>query len=284
MVTLQRIASVSVFALLHMAVTACGGAADDTGPRDAATAAAPVEIADPGVIVGNVAFTGTPPAPEPIDMRSEPACLEKHADAPRRYVVQVNENGTLRDVFVYVREGLDMTFPTPAEARELDQEGCIYRPHIVGLQTGQTLSIHNSDPVLHNVNTRPSINRGFNISQPREGMTSQRSFSSPEIMIPVRCDVHGWMHAYIAVLDHPYFAVTGEDGSFRIENLPPGDYVIETWHEQYGTQTSNVSVPPNGTAEVSFTYSAEMAANAVVPMAEPIDPHGSHAGHAGAGR
>ncbi len=276
MVTLQRMPSLWILVLVLFAAAACGERDDDAR---AAPDVEAVQIENPGTVTGTVAFTGNPPAPEPIDMREEPACAEKHSDTPMRHTVRVNDNGTLRNVFVYVRDGLDQSFPTPAESKELDQDGCIYDPHVMGLQAGQTLVIRNSDPVLHNVNTRPSVNRGFNISQPQEGMTSQRSFSSSEVMIPVRCDVHGWMHAYIGVLDHPYYVVTGEDGSYRIENLPPGDYVIEAWHEQYGTQTTNVSVPPNGSAEANFTYSADMA-GAVVPLGKPIDPHDHHGAHA----
>jgi len=104
-------------------------------------------------------------------------------------------------------------------------------------------------------------------------MESTRSFPQPEVMIPVKCDVHGWMEAYIAVLPHPYFAVTGADGSFTIANLPAGPYVIETWHERYGTQTQNVTVAAQQTAQLSFTYNAAAAANAVVPLGEPIDLH-----------
>jgi hypothetical protein len=127
------------------------------------------------------------------------------------------------------------------------------------------------------VNARPENQRGFNISQPTN-MTTNRSFSRSEVMIPVRCDVHGWMIAFIGVQDHPYFAVTEEDGTFRIENLPPGDYVIEAWHERYGTQEMNVTVGPDETTEVHFTYNAQMAGNPV-PLGEPITGSG-HARHA----
>lgn len=259
------------------ALTGCGG--DDDGAAvggEEAAAVAAVEIADPGTITGVINFEGTPPPPEPIDMSEEPVCAEKHAGTPTRAAAIVND-GKLKNVFVYVKEGLTQEFPTPAEAQTLDQEGCIYEPHVLGLQTGQTLEIVNSDGILHNINANPEQNRGFNISQPTT-MTSTRDFSAPEIMIPVRCDVHGWMEAYLGVVEHPYYAVSGDDGSFRIENLPPGDYVLEAWHERYGTQTMNVSVGPNATVETSATFTEAMAANAVVPLGEPIDPHDHH-GH-----
>jgi plastocyanin len=260
-------------------LAACGGgdSGDSAAAGDGGAAVAPVQIENPGVLTGTIAFTGTAPAPEPIDMRDEPICADKHTGQPVRQTVVVNDNGTLRNVFVRVTEGLTQQFPTPSDAVQIDQNGCVYVPHVLGVQTGQDIAILNSDAVLHNINTQPQVNRGFNISQPQAGMTSERSFSSPEVMIPVRCDVHGWMQSYIAVVDHPYFAVSGEDGSFRIENLPPGDYVIEAWHEQYGTQTQNVTVPPNGTAEATFSYDAGMAATAVVPLGAPIDLH-DHSG------
>jgi plastocyanin len=266
-----------VLGMLSFVVAGCGG-----GDGDAPAAAgggepvAAVQIENPGSITGSVAFTGTAPAAEAIDMRDEPVCSEKHSTPPVRQAVQVNSNGTLANVFIWVREGLTQTFPAPSEAVQLDQNGCVYVPHVMGVQAGQPISILNSDAVLHNVNTQPTINRGFNISQPQAGMTSERTFTEPEVMIPVQCDVHGWMQAYIGVVNHPYFAVTSADGSYRIENLPPGDYVIEAWHEQYGTQTLNVTVPPNGTVEAPFSYDASMAETAVVPLGDPIDLHGHH--------
>jgi uncharacterized protein (DUF2141 family) len=151
----------------------------------------------------------------------------------------------------------------------LDQTGCEYVPHVLGVQTNQPITIRNSDGLLHNINASPSANRGFNMSQPTN-MEGSRSFATQEVMIPVRCDVHGWMEAYIGVVDHPYFAVSGEDGSFTIENLPPGDYVVEAWHETLGTQTMNVTVGPNETGTADFAYEAAMAANAVVPLGEPL--------------
>lgn len=260
------------------AAMACGGGAEEpaeNGEEAPAEEAGPVVPPDSAAtITGVVNFEGTAPGAEPIDMSEEPACADKVDDPAKRPVIVTD--GQLANVFVYVKEGLgDRTFPTPSEPVTLDQNGCTYVPHIVAIQTEQTLAIENSDGILHNINTQPSANRGFNISQPVE-MTTEREFSQPEVMIPVKCDVHGWMEAYIGVTDHPYAVVTGEDGSFTLENLPPGDYVIEAWHELYGVQTANVSVEAQGSAETSFTYSADMA-GAHVPLGEPIDLH-DHSG------
>ncbi|MFQ5679694.1 MAG: carboxypeptidase regulatory-like domain-containing protein [Gemmatimonadota bacterium] len=248
-----------------------GGAAGGGEPEAAAEAAAPiVDPATAATVRGTVSFEGTPPAAQPIDMAEEPSCVEAYGpEGPRTQEVVVND-GRLANVFVYVKEGLSQEFPAPSEAATLDQVACRYHPHVLGVQVGQPLAILNSDDLLHNINAKPAVNRGFNISQPRAGMESTREFRAPEVMIPVQCDVHGWMQAYVGVLPHPYFAVAGADGTFEIPNLPPGEYVIEAWHETYGTQTQNVSVGASETAEVSFTYSADMARGAVVPLGEPL--------------
>lgn len=263
-------------------VLACGDADDAARGGPATADHVQVDAATAGQVVGRVAFDGEAPAGRPIDMRGETACAEKHDGQPTDRPVVVGDDGGLKNVYVYVREGLPAgSWPAADQEVELDQNGCIYVPRVLGLQTGQTLVIRNSDGLLHNVNARPTNQRGFNISQPTN-MTTNRSLAQPEVMIPVQCDVHGWMAAYIGVQDHPYFAVTPEDGTYRIENLPPGDYVIETWHEEYGTQTQNVTVAESGEARADFQYSAAMA-GAVVPMGDPIDPHDHHpsGGHAG---
>ncbi|MEX1181720.1 MAG: carboxypeptidase regulatory-like domain-containing protein [Gemmatimonadota bacterium] len=270
--------SLPALMLSLLLVSACGGGDDAaTGGDAAASDAYVVPAGEAASIAGTVAFQGTPPAPESIDMADEPTCEAKHGSAgPTTEAVVVNDNSTLANVFVYVKEGLgDRTFAAGTGAKVIDQDGCTYRPHVIGVQTDQPLTFRNSDGLLHNINAQATTNRSFNISQP-QNMDSQRSFTQPEIMIPVRCDVHGWMEAYIGVVDHPYFAVTGEDGSFTIENLPPGDYTLEAWHERYGTQTMQVSVAAQETGEASFTFNEGMAASAVVPLGAPIDPHGSH--------
>jgi len=132
--------------------------------------------------------------------------------------------------------------------------GCMYTPHIVGAMTNQKIKVRNSDGVLHNVNARPASNPGFNIGQPVKGMESERSFASAEVMIPVKCDVHPWMSGFIGIQDHPYFAVTGDDGSFTLPNLPPGDYEIEAWHEKFGTAVQKVTVGAKESKAVEFTF------------------------------
>lgn len=219
-----------------------------------AAPAAPVfDPATAGAVMGMISLEGTPPEPEQIRMNSDPNCLELATDPVTEYHV-VGEEGGLGNVFVYVREGLTGTFPTPSEPVVLNQEGCRYRPHVFGVQVGQTLEIVNSDMTLHNIHATPSVNDEFNMGQPIQGMRFERTFDAPEVMVPFQCDVHSWMNAYAGVLDHPYFAVTGADGKFDIGDLPPGDYVIEAWHEELGTQVQNVTVGENATAELNFTF------------------------------
>lgn len=261
---------------LFAAVTACGGGggedADTGGGEAAPEAAGPVVSPDSAAtITGVVNFEGTAPAGEPIDMSEEPACAEKYSETPMKEAAIVND-GKLADVFVYVKEGLgDRSFPTPRQGVEIDQDGCRYHPHVLAIQTGQDLIIKNADGILHNINTQPTKNQGFNVSQPVE-METTRTFSTAEVMIPVKCDVHGWMEAFIGVQNHPYMAVSAEDGTFTLANLPPGTYTIEAWHERYGTQTQTVTVGAQESGEVTFQYSSDMAGRPV-PMSEPIELH-----------
>lgn len=264
-------------ALAALLAAGCGGAEDGAeagGEEQAPTQAFPVDAATAGSISGTVSFEGAAPEAEPIDMAAEPVCADQYETTPTTQAVVVNDNGTLANVFVRVTEGphTGLEFPTPTEPVQLDQEGCRYAPHVLGIQTNQTLEILNSDGILHNINAQPQNNRGFNISQPVE-MTSTRTFPLVEVMIPVQCDVHGWMSAYIGVLEHPYHSVSDGQGAFSIDRLPPGDYVLEAWHERYGTATTNVTVASGETATAAFTFSADMAENAVVPLGEPIDLH-----------
>ena len=236
------------------AAAACGGG----GGSDEAAPAAPVAVTpvDPATSAASwVRFTleGTAPAPERIRMNSDPVCLTEATDPQTEYYI-VGDGGVLANVFVHVKEGLEgRTFPPATGTKTIDQDGCRYHPHVFGIRVGQTLEILNSDPTLHNIHATPSANDEFNMGQPIEGMRFERTFTAPEIMVPFRCDVHSWMNAYVGVLDHPYFAVTARRW-LRHQRSPPGDYVIEAWHERLGTQTQNVTIGEGATAELNFTF------------------------------
>ena len=254
----RRFCLLTLIGMLAFVAACGGGGAGDGGGGGGGGGAQPTSPVDPATaatVTGKVTFTGTPPANEPILMDAEPTCAEQYPDGAAAETVVVNDNGTLQNVFVYVKSGLgDLTFPVPSEEVVLDQLGCRYHPHVLGVQVGQTLVIRNSDGILHNIHPMPAVNQGFNLGQPVK-MDSKRTFDEVEVMIPIECDVHDWMIGYLGVLDHPYFAVTGADGSFSLANLPPGTYTLEAWHETYGTQTMDVTVGAQETQDVEFTFS-----------------------------
>lgn len=219
---------------------------------------ADVVPAGSATVEGVVRFEGMPPERQRINQARE--CEELHEEPVLTDNVVVNDDGTLRHVFVYVREGLEgQSFPTPQEPVVLDQENCMYEPHVFGIQTGQTLRILNSDPLQHNIHALPEENRPFNYSTPMEGMEREATFRTPEVMVRIKCDVHPWMLAWAGVVAHPYFDTTGDEGAFSLENLPAGQYTIEAWHEEYGTQTQTVTVGEDETATVDFTFRPQPA-------------------------
>jgi len=245
-------------------VAGCGSKEESSGGDTSSGSEAPaasatvVDPATAGTIMGHVALNGNAPTMMAIDLSSEQTCAH-HAETNPVMTenVVVNDNGTLKNVFVYVKSGLEnMNFPAPSTPVVLDQVGCQYVPHVIGLQVKQPLLIKNSDEgVLHNIHATSEVGNRFNFGMPKV-METTKEFKKPEVMVKVKCDVHGWMNSYIGVMDHPYFAVTGDDGSFEFPALPPGDYVIETWHEQYGTQTQNVTVAAKESKDLTFTYDA----------------------------
>jgi hypothetical protein len=230
-----------------------GGTSTETTPS---TDQAAVDPATAGTISGTILFEGTPPAAEKINMSADPQCAAMHTDAIVTEQVVVND-GKLQWVFVYVRDGLgDRKFPTPAEPVVMDQKGCTYHPHVLGVMVNQPIDILNSDETLHNIHAQPKNSDQFNIGMPLKDMKQTKKFSAAEVMVPVKCDVHPWMSSYIGVLTHPYYAVSGSDGSFSIKGLPPGTYTVEAWHEKYGAQTASVTIGPSETKTADFTFKA----------------------------
>jgi hypothetical protein len=225
----------------------------------AALITATTYAADTATISGKAAFEGTAPKPKKIKTSADPKCEEMHADKPlTSEEVIVNPNNTLKYVFVYVKSGLaGKTYETPKDPIVLDQNGCHYVPHVFGMQAKQKLVIRNSDDTLHNIHALPNKNKEFNVGQPNKGMETPKTFAVPEVMVHFKCDVHPWMSAYVGVLDHPFYSVTGDDGSFSLKNLPAGEYEIVAWHEKYGEQTQKVKVGEGESKEVNFTFKAE---------------------------
>lgn len=226
-----------------------------TATAAAQPAAAPAASADGATITGTVKFTGAAPAMPTIQMAADPYCAQQHASAPAKdEEVVVDGQGDLANVFVYVKN-VPGTYPPPATPVVLDQHGCQYHPHAIVLQVGQPLQIKNSDATLHNIHAMPAVNSQFNEGQPVQGMVSTKKFDKAEITpFRVKCDVHGWMKAFMAVMPNPFYAVSAENGTFTISGLPPGNYTLVAWHEKYGAQEQPITVAPKESKTVAFTF------------------------------
>jgi plastocyanin len=233
---------------------ACGGGStpqQEPGPAPAPVN--PVAAATAGSITGSITLQGTAPPPEPIKMDSDPYCVKQGGATTQTFLV--GKGGAFQNVFVYVKEGLgDLKFPVPETPVVLDQKGCVYQPRVFGIQVGQNLEIVNSDDTLHNVHALPERNREFNRGQSLKGIRHTHVFSTREVMVPFKCDVHKWMNAWVGVLDHPFHAVSGGDGTFELAGLPPGTYTIEAWHEKLGTQTQTVEIGQQEKKAIAFTF------------------------------
>ncbi len=238
---------------------ACGEK-ETTAPTETAAPAGsaaptPIDQATVGSVTGKVSFDGTKPKLGRIMMDQDPVCVQKHSGPVFAEDSAVNDNGTLPNVFVHVKAGAEKyTFAVPTTPAEIDQEGCVYKPHVLGVQVGQTLQILTKDPTTHNIHPMPKDNREWNISQAPNAAPLEQKFSRAEIMIPVKCNQHPWMKAYIGVTKHPFFAVTGKDGTFTIGGLPPGDYTIEAWTATFGAQEQKVTVGAKESKTVDFAF------------------------------
>jgi plastocyanin len=234
-------------------VAACSGTGSGEAPdsQPAAAVTNPVDPETAGSVTGTITFEGTPPAPQPIKTASDPNCT----DPVMTEDVVVGSGGGLQHVFVYVRDGLgDLVFPVPSTPAVLSQQGCTYRPHVLGIQVGQTLDIVNGDATLHNIHAMPARNAEFNKAQQSKGFRNTHVFSTAEVLVPFKCDVHRWMTAYVGVVDHPFFDVSDEEGTFALNGLPPGTYTIEAVHEKLGTQSRTVTIAEKGTGHVTFSF------------------------------
>ncbi len=254
---------VSVLGLtLAASVVACGGGSKETAAPAETAAAGGGQKVDPataGEVNGVVAFEGTAPKNEPIKMNADPVCVKANT-TPQEQETYVVTDGKLANAFVYVKDGLSAySFDPPAGMLTFDQKNCRYHPHVFGVRVGQAVEIVNSDPTLHNIHALPKDNAEFNNGQPIQGMKMTHTFTAKEVMVPFKCDVHGWMNAYVGVVDNPFFAVTDKDGKFSFKGLPPGTYTIEAWHEKLGTQTATVTIAAKETKDANFSFKAAAA-------------------------
>lgn len=242
-------------AVLFVTVSACsGGRQEQAAPAGPPPNAQRVDQATAGTLTGRVSFEGAAPENPTIRMTGDPMCARAHPGGVtfENYVVR---DGGLDNVFVYVTDGLGAYyFDAPAEAAKLDQQGCRYVPHVLGVQVGQPIEITNSDETMHNVHALPDANGEFNFAQHVQGQRNTKTFTTAEVMVPLKCDLHPWMKAYIGVVGHPYYAVTADGGKFELKNLPPGTYTVEAWHEKAGSQARQVTLGEKETKDVAFTF------------------------------
>ncbi len=256
----SRLAFLLLLALAGLLLLAACNKKETTSESQPAPSAAPAPAATPidpatvGSVSGSVKFDGAAPKPAKIDMSQDPAC--KGANEAETVVV---DKGNLANVFVYVKDGLgNRTFDVPKEPVTLDQSGCRYHPHVLGVMAGQTVEIKNDDPTTHNIHPTPKDNREWNESQPPQAAPIEKNFAREEIMLPVKCNQHPWMKMYVNVVKSPFYAVTDKDGKYEIKGLPPGDYTIAFVHEKLGEQDQKVTVGPKEakTADQSFKAGA----------------------------
>ena len=208
-----------------------------------------------GDIQGKISFDGKAPKMKSLRMDADPVCVANNTVVPRREWLILDENNGIKNVLVFVKESsnksLEGEFNAPENPAVIDQNGCVYVPHVLGVMVGQKLDILNSDGTLHNIHALPKVNKEFNKAMPRSKKRMTVQFDKSEAPFKVKCDVHPWMGAFIGVFEHPYFAVTDDDGSYVISGLESGDYIIEAWHERLGSQTANVTV---GDSAANFTF------------------------------
>ena len=205
-----------------------------------------------GAITGKVTYTGTPPRMKPIDMSKEPSCAKQHASAVLEQNVATGPGNALQWVVVYISAG-DQGSIAPSQPIKYDQKGCQYIPHVLPLQVAQELEIYNHDPTSHNIHPLAKVNPEFNKSQPPGSPPIRTKYESAEF-IPVKCNIHPWMHGYFVVLNTSHYAVTGEDGSFEIKTLPPGKYTVTAWQEQYPAQSQEVTIGDGETKTINFAF------------------------------
>lgn len=228
--------------------------ADEEEPAASTSDDAAKQANSGATLSGRVTFDGTPPERRPINMSKDPMCIKLHGgEEVLDEAVLISDEGGVKNAFVYIRRGApDMEYPVPEEPVVLDQKNCAYVPRVGGMLVGQKLLVSNSDPVTHNVRSYPIRNRAFNFGQPAGTGARERIFDEPEREIEVQCDIHPWMHAYVFVMDHPFFNVSAEDGTYAIEGLPPGEYTLAIWHEKLGKDQQTVTVGDDDLGDVNF--------------------------------
>ena len=246
--------------LALLAAAGCGAPASQGGPASPQGSKGGDYLCEGGAegstIKGKISFEGAVPEAKKLAVDSDPLCASLHKDGLFAEDVKVKD-GALANVFVWVKKGVTGSYPAPKEAKILSQKACRYEPHVLGIQVGQPLTIHNDDDTMHNVHSLPKLNEEFNFAQTKKGDEATKKFSSAETMVKFKCDAHGWMSAWVGVVKHPFYAVSAEDGTFEIKGLPAGEYVLAAWHEKFKTQELTIKVGEKDSQTASFTFKAE---------------------------
>jgi len=260
-----RMSRIALLGLVAMSAVwvGCSGGSKSSAPESAAVLLTTLnpggKAVDPstaGSITGKIMLDGTPPKPKVINMAAVQSCRKDHIGNPATTEdVVPGDGGTLQNVVVYLKGDFRAyAFDVPQTPATLDQGGCQFKPHVVALMVGQALDISSTDKVSHNVNAMAKVNANWNHTESANAQPYRQSFGRAEVAIPVKCNIHPWMKAYIAVLDSPYFSVTGPDGSFALKNIPPGTYTLTAWHEDYGTQEQNITIGPKESKSVNLSF------------------------------
>ena len=221
-----------------------------------AVASVPAAALAASSVTGTVTFDGKVPTLKPLAMDADPACAKMHPKPVPSEMLVLGSGNSMGNILVWVSKGLPAgkTWPAPKTPVVLDQKGCVYVPHVMGIMVGQAYRILNSDGILHNVHALPKVNRGFNRPMPATVKESTATFDKAEPVFQIKCDVHPWMTAYVGVFTHPFFSTTGRDGKFTLSGLDPGTYEITAWHERLGTQTATVTVAADETKTQDFKF------------------------------
>ena len=253
---IKRLAAAATFLL----AAACSPA-PETKPADPtadSTAYTEIDPSRAGVVTGKVVFTGKGPVRQKVDFAEDPNCAKLHKGEFFTDAIALNNNGTLANVFIYVKAGLEgKKFRPPTTPATITQKGCWFEPRMLGIEAGQPFHAINADPLTHNIHPRTANSREWNQSQDAGADPLIRKFARAEIMVRIKCNIHPWMKAWVGVTEHPFYAISGNDGTFTIKNLPAGKYTIEAWQEELGTQRQEVTVTAQGTETLSFTYKGE---------------------------
>lgn len=259
---IRKVTTICVMLTLSslLMIAACGKRAEKTEEPKGPAKPEYKSKGDEGTVTGKVSFEGTPPTAKKIDMSQDSKCAAAAGDKTTDDVVITD--GNLGNVYVYLKAAAidKFSYAVPSDPAVLDQLGCRYSPRTMGLRTGQTLRVTNSDPTTHNVHPSPKVNQEWNQSQAEGAPPIEKKFNRKELLIPVKCNQHPWMKANVGVLDHPYFTVSAKDGSYTIKDVPPGNYTVVFWHETLGEQTASITVAAKESKTQDMTYKSGVAA------------------------